>query len=158
MKDPIERQDAIDTVFKFLGKREIARTIQTALWILPSAQPDPDMIHLQKEQAYMQGYEEGQKTQYRSCGTWDAKKVPTTQPDKIEVHLQEPHALMIKELIVKETTYSMATKQETVGELIRCKDCEHWERESICDGYCDEIEKGGFDEDHFCSYAERREE
>ena len=40
MKDPIERQDAIDTVFKFLGKREIARTIQTALWILPSAQQD----------------------------------------------------------------------------------------------------------------------
>ena len=28
---------------------------------LPSAQPDKDMIHLQKEQAYMQGWEEGRK-------------------------------------------------------------------------------------------------
>ena len=43
-------------------------------------------------------------------------------------------------------------------DIIRCKDCKHWERESICDGYCSEIEKCGFDEDHFCGYAERREE
>lgn len=40
--DCISRQAAIDTVFKFLGKREIARTIQTALWILPSAQPEKE--------------------------------------------------------------------------------------------------------------------
>ena len=43
-------------------------------------------------------------------------------------------------------------------EIIRCEDCEYWEQESICEGYCSEIEKGGFDEDHFCGYAERREE
>ena len=43
-------------------------------------------------------------------------------------------------------------------DLIRCKDCKYWEQESICDGYCSEIENGGFDEDHFCSYAERRED
>lgn len=29
--------------------------------ILPSVQPDKDLIHLQKEQAYMQGWEDGQK-------------------------------------------------------------------------------------------------
>lgn len=28
---------------------------------LPSVQPDKDLIHLQKEQAYMQGYEDGRK-------------------------------------------------------------------------------------------------
>ena len=28
---------------------------------IPSAQPDKDMIHLQKEQAYMQGWEDGRK-------------------------------------------------------------------------------------------------
>lgn len=28
---------------------------------LPSAQPDNDMIHLQKEQAYLQGWEEGRE-------------------------------------------------------------------------------------------------
>ena len=43
-------------------------------------------------------------------------------------------------------------------EIILCKDCKYWEQECICEGYCSEIEKGGFDEDHFCSYAERREE
>ena len=42
-------------------------------------------------------------------------------------------------------------------EIVRCKDCKHWKQESICDGYCSEIEKDGFDEDDFCSYAERRE-
>lgn len=29
---------------------------------LPSVQPDKDLIHLQKEQAYMQGYEDGRKS------------------------------------------------------------------------------------------------
>lgn len=29
---------------------------------LPSGQPDKDLIHLQKEQAYMQGYEDGRKS------------------------------------------------------------------------------------------------
>lgn len=43
-------------------------------------------------------------------------------------------------------------------EIIHCRECKHWEQESICDGYCSEIEKDGFDEDHFCSYAERQEE
>ena len=43
-------------------------------------------------------------------------------------------------------------------EIIKCKECKHWEQESICDGYCSEIEKDGFDEDHFCGYAERRED
>ena len=46
----------------------------------------------------------------------------------------------------------------TQPEIIRCKDCKNWEQESICEGYCSEIEKDGFDEDHFCGYAERREE
>lgn len=41
-------------------------------------------------------------------------------------------------------------------EIILCRNCKHWEREGICDGYCSEMESGGFDEDHFCGYAERR--
>ena len=43
-------------------------------------------------------------------------------------------------------------------EIIRCKDCKHWEQESICDGHCLEIDLHHVDEDHYCSYAERREE
>ena len=43
-------------------------------------------------------------------------------------------------------------------EIIRCKDCKHWEQDSICDGHCLEIDLHHVDEDHYCSYAERREE
>lgn len=41
-------------------------------------------------------------------------------------------------------------------EIIRCKDCRWWERESICEGHCLEIDLHHVDEDHYCSFAERR--
>jgi hypothetical protein len=42
-------------------------------------------------------------------------------------------------------------------EIIRCKDCKYWKRSSCCEGYCGEIDMEGFDEDHYCGFAERRE-
>ena len=33
------------------------------------------------------------------------------------------------EYILKETAYPLATRQEIVGELIRCKDCKYWKDE-----------------------------
>ena len=114
----------------------------------PSAQIDPDT-----------------DLEILSSGVWDAKELPTTQPDKIEVHLQEPYALMIKEVIVKETTYRMATKQETVGELTRCKDCKHYKTHiscigdeySGCDYWINDGNESPCEPTDFCSYAERRE-
>lgn len=44
----------------------------------------------------------------------------------------------------------------TQPEIIRCEDCRWWERESICEGHCLEIDLHHVDEDHYCSYAERR--
>ena len=44
-----------------------------------------------------------------------------------------------------------------VGELIRCKDCKHWQ----CDDeetYCDELGIFGTDMNSYCSYAKRKEE
>lgn len=32
-----------------------------------------------------------------------------------------------REYIIRETTYQDATKQELIGELVRCKGCEHRE-------------------------------
>ena len=74
MNDLIYRQDAIDAVCKdncegrdgcrFYPNCSNLITLQT----MPSAQPDADMIHLQKEQAYMQGYEDGKKAQ--RTGKW----------------------------------------------------------------------------------------
>lgn len=40
----------------------------TRLLSLTSAEPDKDLIHLQKEQAYMQGYEDGRKSRK---GKWE---------------------------------------------------------------------------------------
>ena len=43
------------------------------------------------------------------------------------------------------------------GELIRCKDCKHWE----CDddeSYCDELGIFNTDMNSYCSYAKRKEE
>ena len=41
-------------------------------------------------------------------------------------------------------------------EIIRCYDCKWWEQESICEGHCHEIDLHHVDEDHYCSFAERR--
>lgn len=43
-------------------------------------------------------------------------------------------------------------------DIVRCKDCKYWKRSSYCEGYCGEIDMEGFDEDHYCGFAERREE
>ena len=76
------------------------------------------------------------------------------------------------EYIVKEAAYPLATRQEIVGELIRCKECKHQIKEWRADkrlknkGYmvcgCDVVGDAcgfwallGQDED-YCSYAERR--
>ena len=57
------------------------------------------------------------------------------------------------EYIVKETVYQLATLQEVIGELIRCKDCKYYNAgfECLIEGYGIEHDK-----DHFCGYAERR--
>ena len=76
------------------------------------------------------------------------------------------------EYIVKETSYSLGTRQEVIGELIRCKDCKHQVKEWRTDkrlkgnGYmvcgCDVVgDACGYwallgQDDDYCSYAERR--
>ena len=56
------------------------------------------------------------------------------------------------EYIVKETNYPLATRQEVVGKLIRCKDCK-WHEGKY---YCRNTDTYGFDDDDYCSLAERR--
>lgn len=54
--DCISRKAAIDTIDYWYGI-----DASEALNRLPSVQPDENMIHLQKEQAYMQGWEDGRE-------------------------------------------------------------------------------------------------
>lgn len=57
----------------------------------------------------------------------------------------------ITEYIVRETSYPYATKQEVIGELVRCRDCKNRPPEGYCDFYLD-----GMHDDDYCSYGERR--
>ena len=79
------------------------------------------------------------------------------------------------EYIVKETVYSLGTRQEVIGELIRCKDCKHWRQQTnyqgalLSFGFCEsdamwcslygettEVSHIDTDDDFYCGYAERR--
>ena len=75
MSDLISRQAAIELIRTLYPSAPIMRMnrkrweekyepyieAEKALEKLPSVHPDKDLIHLQKEQAYLQGYEDGRK-------------------------------------------------------------------------------------------------
>lgn len=58
MTDNISRQAAIDAIYHHFPDKT-REECAMVLHEVPSAQPDADLIHLQKEQAYMQGWEDG---------------------------------------------------------------------------------------------------
>lgn len=55
------------------------------------------------------------------------------------------------EYIVKETSYSLGTRQEVIGELIRCKDCKYFKDSDECF-----FSTAVTSDDGFCHWAERR--
>lgn len=62
--DCISRAAAIEALLqaeKELPYYDGAQVSVNVIKKVPSAQPDNDMIHLQKEQAYLQGWEEGRE-------------------------------------------------------------------------------------------------
>ena len=63
MSDLIDRQAIIDMVKCWNLNQHIMNEEDAIddVNALPSAHPDIDLIHLQKEQAYMQGYADGKK-------------------------------------------------------------------------------------------------
>lgn len=63
MSDLISRQAVIEINQSYHGQmpNEVNHRIWKEINELPSAEPDNDMIHLQKEQAYLQGWEEGRE-------------------------------------------------------------------------------------------------
>ena len=74
------------------------------------------------------------------------KVLPSTQPEPLEpeeLDFVQPHKKVGVRLEIGQP------------EIIRCKDCEHWSRESICDGFCSE-DCMRHDEDFYCGYANRR--
>ena len=63
----------------------------------------------------------------------------------------------VREYIVRETCYPLTGgKQEVVSELIRCRDCSHWQYDwFINEGWC---EGRAYNADDYCSRAERKED
>lgn len=57
----------------------------------------------------------------------------------------------INDVLLNEETGKAVMKPEVKGELIRCKDCKHWDGVDTCDV----IDAPVWDND-FCSLAERR--
>lgn len=70
---------------------------------------------------------------------------------------------MMREYIVREIDCGLATKQEIVGELVRCKDCKWVETNYMRDGrerkICGIEAYGSIGKlDDFCSKGERKED
>lgn len=63
----------------------------------------------------------------------------------------------VREYIVRETDYPLTGgKQEVVGELIRCRDCTHWQYDSVFkQGWCEGRERNAYD---YCSRPGRKED
>jgi hypothetical protein len=123
MDDLISRQAAIDA----LGERPDVWTESdyergcanqwdydvAAIKSVPSAQPDADMIHLQKEQSYMQGWEDARKAMIHTI---------TGQPP--EPHYPSWYAEQIKEVpSVQQKTGMWIALDECANEGIYCSIC-----------------------------------
>lgn len=65
----------------------------------------------------------------------------------------------MKELIVKELKSPICADGSgicyVVGEIVRCKDCKHWDGKTLCDAPGSYVPRYAED---FCSQAERRED
>lgn len=115
---------------------------------LPSAQPDPDKLHLQREQAYVQGWE-------------DARLI-----DRQAAISAVNTALFPKINTAKDAEKALLKLPSVQPQIIRCKDCKHYvlhvlfgRSQGWCERLCDEFDKSlarGTEDDDFCSRAERR--
>ena len=67
----------------------------------------------------------------------------------------------MKEWICRELSTSTSGNENGVlmmeTELIRCKDCKHWQCDDS-ESYCDELGIFNTDMNSYCSYAKRKEE
>lgn len=59
----------------------------------------------------------------------------------------------MSEFIMREIDCGLATRQEIVGELVRCKDCK-WHEDNFCGNY----NVIGFGNDDYCSLGERKDD
>lgn len=63
----------------------------------------------------------------------------------------------MREYIVRETAYPLATKQEIIGELVRCGGCKRWNDDGDGYGLCSLI-KYGTQGEWYCAEGERSDD
>ena len=102
----------------------------------------------------------------------EINELPSAQPEKRTEKHTETHACdcierqaAINEIKEIYEWHDNVTKERIIEhfkrlpsaqpEIVRCEDCKHWSRESICDGFCSN-DCMRHDEDFYCGYAERR--
>lgn len=114
-----------------------------------------------------------------SCGHYIANYTDRRHPDCPLIALPEHHGRLVDADALRDRLQSLAddgwNKSTTTSwaeafsecadmvdeaptiefEIIHCKDCKHWSRESICDGFCSE-DCMRHDENFYCGYAGRR--
>lgn len=61
-----------------------------------------------------------------------------------------------REYIIRETAYPEATKQEAIGELVRCKDCIRYRPDDDVWGWC--TVSGKMRRKDYCSYGVRKDD
>ena len=64
----------------------------------------------------------------------------------------------MREYIVRETDCGLATKQEIVGELVRCKDCKHAQDGGPGFVWCPQIVGSLAKESDYCAWGERKDD
>lgn len=129
MQDLISRQAAVDVVDFECGEwRGLAKTIINKLEALPAAQPE-----LTDDQAI---------THLQSSG-W------------MQRHDKEMYESGLKEQLADDSDSYDSLLPAVHPEVIRCKNCEHWKNEHLCE----RLSRFGSLEtkaDFYCGYAERK--
>lgn len=61
------------------------------------------------------------------------------------------------ECMYADKIFELEEQEEDIVEVVRCKDCKHWNKETELT-YCNKKDWMGTDANDYCSFGERREE
>ena len=152
MDDLISRQAAIDALFELyeyqrdIDPTEAADLVRQGIYLaekkieqLPSAQPEPCNDTISRKAAIEEM--KGHRALYCDNTPDTFSKLSYAEKSRVD-ELDTAIATLV----------NLPSAQP---EIIHCRDCNHWSRESICDGFCSE-DCMRHDEDFYCGYAERR--
>lgn len=94
------------------------------------------------------------------CGDWALDIFQYPEPAKpITIFFNSrQNALNVKRILEVDDSIPNAATVCDMQEVVRCKDCKHYNTSSCADGFgwCEYFNNGAIDK-HFCSYGERKD-